>query len=100
MKTILGRPLKFSFFFFREKYFLEDLKVLMYFIHLFLYRHYSKNSPSQKGKSRLVAPDFRSAETRVHDDEDDDNMSDNWDKEEMRIAFVNSKQRCAISDLS
>ena len=72
----------------------------MHFIHFYLYRLYFKNSPSQKGKSKLVAPDFGGEETRVHDYEDNDDIFEGWDEEEMRVAFSISKQRCAIFDLS
>src|ERR1700679_1710156 len=81
----------FLFFIF---YFLFFIFYFLFFIFYFLFFIFIFNiktdSSSQKGKAKLLSFDLGDAESQVHTDKED--VSDNWDEEELQLAFRASKQ--------
>src|ERR1700679_815140 len=92
---------KFFFFFFKTDkkinlttpffpfpfYFLFFIFYFLFFIFIF---NIKTDSSSQKGKAKLLSFDLGDAESQVHTDKED--VSDNWDEEELQLAFRASKQ--------
>src|ERR1700679_2420612 len=61
-----------------------------YFLFFIFIFNIKTDSSSQKGKAKLLSFDLGDAESQVHTDKED--VSDNWDEEELQLAFRASKQ--------